>query len=247
MLVIKDTVVIITCIVVVLWILVSHHQAQQALLWWNNRQWMRMYQEGEIIRNGLLQESFIIRRYLELSSVNSSESQHQQDQYYLTTIEKFHRLLKELSDYLSPAYIDDSLSLAIGYLLESWKSHTPALNLKLELPTKWHQESHQLSRIILVTLEELLQINLSNISNSVSIFVSLKSQGHMAELMVQLTYSHEPKFTSCSKSLELNYLRRTFKFLTDGECLHYQKDNTQTWYFRWRCSQGTTAKQRNHL
>ncbi|WP_243146918.1 hypothetical protein [Scytonema sp. UIC 10036] len=82
MVLLKESVLIISSVLVVWWLLVSHHQAQQALVWWYSKQWMRMCEKGETIRNGLLQESFIIRRHLELSSVNRSESQ-QQDQYYL--------------------------------------------------------------------------------------------------------------------------------------------------------------------
>lgn len=236
MLIIQNSVVIITCIVVVLWLLVSYYRTQQALFWWNSRQWIKMCQQGEVIRNGLLQESFIIRRHLELSSINCPESQQQEEQYYLATIEKFHYSLKELSDYLCVGHIDDSLPLAIKSLLTGWKSRIPALHLELELPTEWHHESHFISRVILVVLEELLQMTLSDISSSVFIFISLKPREHFSELMVQIIGLDVSKLTFKSRSTQSDHLRRAFQFLTFGECFHHRNKDTEIWYFRWRYS-----------
>ena len=84
---IQDGIVIIAFIIAVVGLLIYHHKTQQALLWWNNRLWIRMCEEGEEIRNGLLQDSFAMRRYLELSTVNVGKSEASERKYYLEAVE----------------------------------------------------------------------------------------------------------------------------------------------------------------
>jgi hypothetical protein len=247
MLIIEDSIVIITCIIVVLWLTVSHRQTQRALIWWNSRQSIRMCQEAETIRNGLLQESFILRRNLELLGANCLPNHHLQENYYLTTIEKFHHSLKELSDYLSPAYIDDSLPLAIRSILEMWKLRFPELNMDIELTSDLHDTSHQLNRVILTVLEELLQLTFLNVLTSPAMFVSLKSRGDSNQFIVSFSYNNVSKSSKSSHSVEFGYLRRMYKLLTFGECIYRLKDNTETWYFLWRNQQNTTKEEKNFL
>ena len=62
-------------------------------------------------------------------------------QNLLTTLEKFHTALNELSDHLAPPYLEDSLPLAIRFAMETWQAQHPQSELKLELPTEWTYES----------------------------------------------------------------------------------------------------------
>lgn len=238
-------IVVITLIIVVLWQVVSYHQTQQALVWWDSRQWMRMSQEAEAIRNSLLQDSFFLRRSIELSLACKSENFHLQEQDYLATIEKFHHSLKDLSNYLFPVHIDDSLPLAIRYLLESWQLRFPRLSLEMELEYDLQPQPHHLSRIVLLALEELLQITCANISSSLSIFVSLKAQGSSYELKVCLYHFNVSKLTKFHNSLELDHLRLAFQFLTSGKCWHQGEDNKDTWYFLWYNMQKTSMGEKN--
>ncbi|BAY22245.1 hypothetical protein NIES2100_20080 [Calothrix sp. NIES-2100] len=234
MLIVSSVVVLITSIIVVLCLLLYHQQTQRALIWWHSRQWMRMYQEAEMIHNDLLQESFVIRRQLEISSLNPSLYQQMPEQCYLATIEKFHHSLKELSEYLSPAHIEDSLPLAIQHVLVKWRARIPELNLQMELPTEWPPESLYTIRVILIALEELLQIIFSNIPNKLSIFVSVKTLGNFHELMVCCTDLNISQQTYIWHFTELDYLRHAFNFLTSGKCFYQHKYNTAIWHFRWR-------------
>lgn len=233
MLIFLESVAIITLITVVLYLLLSHQQTQRALIWWNSRQWLKMYQEGEAIQNGLLQESFVIRRNLEILSVDPSFRQQKQEQYYLATMEKFHNSLKELSEYLSPAHIDDSLPLAIRHLLVKWESRIPGLNLQMELPNEWHHELLFTSRFILMVLEELMQMTSSIFSSNLSIFVSLKTRGNFHELTVKLADLKTAKQIYISNLPESDYLRRTFIFSTFGKCFCQHDDDAEIWYLQW--------------
>jgi hypothetical protein len=239
MLTIINCLSIVISIAVVFCLVKSHKQTQRALIWWNSRQLMRMYQQGEMIQNGLLQESFVIRRHLEVSLLNPSVSQQQQEKYYLATIEKFHHSLKELSDYLFPAHIDDSLPLAIRHILAKWESQIPKLNFQIELPNDWHHESVFISSVILIALEDLLQIISPTISHKLSLSVSLKSQKSWNELTVNFSGIQIFNKSNNSNLSELDYLRRAFIFLTLGECFYQKNNNDEIWYFRWRSPENT--------
>ncbi|HBW33073.1 MAG TPA: hypothetical protein DEF48_23970 [Nostoc sp. UBA8866] len=193
-----------------------------------------MYHEGEAIQNGLLQESFVIRRYLEVSSINPAFYQQPEAKYYLATIEKFHHSLKELSDYLYPAHIDNSLPLAIWHLLNKWKARLPGLNLKIELPTVWHQELPSTSCFLLMILEEFMQIAAGNLSSRLSIYIRLKDSENCAELTVQITDTKIPQQTYISNFTELDYIRLIFKFFMIGKCFYHCNNNTEIWCFIWR-------------
>ncbi|MEC4812303.1 MAG: hypothetical protein SAK29_03345 [Scytonema sp. PMC 1069.18] len=233
MILVKSVVIITYLISVafVLWMLVSYHRTQQALHWWYHRQHIRMRQEGEVIRDKMLQELFVLRRYIELSEVSPNGNRNKLEKYDLENIEKIHHSFKQLSEYLYPAYIDDSLPLAIRCLLESWKTRNLELNIKHDLPQEWDNEPGDRIRTILTAVEELLII-VSEISAPLSIVVSLEKHRHLSELKIQLTFPNPLKLTS--QSQELDSLCCAFKFIISGECFYYQEYSTQTWYFRWQ-------------
>lgn len=249
MIILHESLLIFTCIICIVTtirLLIYYRRGQQALNWWHGRQYKKMRDEGELIREGILQDLFIFRRNLELSKVNSGENQRKLENYDLETFEKIHHSLKILSEYLYPAHIDDSLSLAIVCLLESWKLRIPGLNLQFNVPNDWQKETYEGSRIILMILEELLQITLPLISPSVSIFTSLEQQGYGSELTVKLTSPDISKLTSSSCSQQLDSLKHTFKFLTSGKCFYRKENSTQIWYFYWQVSKQAVVTQINH-
>ncbi len=224
----------ITVISILLWLLASNYTTQRALRWWHSRQLARMRQEGEAIRNGVLQNTFVMRRHLESPLPSSPESQQKLDTHYLENIEKFHYSVRELSDYLYPAYIDESLPLAIRYMLDSWKNRFPSLNIECELPTEWRDEPSDRSQVILMALEELLTYCVSNVSNNFSLFVSLTLQGNLSELMIKFTGLDMSKFTSTTASTDdLLHLCRALKFWLSGKCSRYRQNQAEIWYLRW--------------
>jgi hypothetical protein len=231
---IQDGIVIIIFIIAAFGLFIYHRRTQQALLWWNNRLWMRMCEEGEEIRNGLLQDSFAMRRYLELSTINAATSEVSEKKHYLEAFEKFHTSLNELSDYLFPPHIDDSLPLAMQHLLDSWKFRIKGLTIESDLPSSWYQESHQLSRIILMILDELLRIYIIDNYTNLSIVTSLNKCNIYSEIIVTFIHdSHIRQNSSNPSSSELKYLHHSFQFLTNGLCNHQIINNREIWSFRW--------------
>lgn len=221
-------------IIAISWLLAYNRQLQQALYWLHSKQYRKMRYEGEVIRERILQDLFIFRRSLELSHVKNPESQKQSEKYDLKTFENIHHSLRELSEYLYPAHVDDSLPLAISYLLESWKSDIPHLNLQINVASQEeHKENYECNRIILMILEELFQITLPLISDRVSIFTSLDWQGYRNKLIVQMNSPSIFKLESYSYLQKLDYLKKVFEFLTCGKCFYRRESSTQTWYFYW--------------
>ncbi|MBD2241355.1 hypothetical protein H6G35_33015 [Aulosira sp. FACHB-113] len=193
-----------------------------------------MRQEGEAIRNEVLQNTFVLRRHLESPLPTSSESQHKLNTHYLENIEKFHYSLKELSDYLYPAYVDESLPLAIRHMLDTWNKRFPSLNIQYELPNEWREESRDRSQVILIALEELLNYCVSNTSTNFSLFVSLTLQGNLNELMIKFTDLDVSKSTlTAATTDDLLHLCRALKFWLSGKCSRYRQNQTEIWYLRW--------------
>lgn len=221
-------------IIAILRLLAYNRQLQQALYWLHSKQYRKMRYEGEVIRERILQDLFIFRRSLELSHVKNRESQKTLEKYDLETVENIHNSLKELSEYLYPAHVDDSLSLAISCLLESWKSDIPHLNVQMNIVNQeYHKENYECNRIILMILSELFQITLPLIADEVSIFISLDLQGYRNKLIVKLNSPSIFKLESYSSLQKLDFIKNIFKFLTSGKCFYRKENSSQTWYFDW--------------
>lgn len=214
-----------------LWFLRSFYGTKQALQWWYSRQSLKLSLEAENIRDGLLQESFTMRRSLELLPVDSMGLSHT-TQEHLQKINNFHQSLTQLSDRLSPAYIQDSLPLAIQSLLKLWVESHPDLDLCIDMPKYWRHEPAESSLVVLKTLEELLRISLSKLVQP-SIYISLKQHGKISQLVVQMTYPETSAFTFSAHKSELNYLCKSFRFFTSGKCFYRRQKYHVRWYFYW--------------
>lgn len=244
-------VIVVACILIVFGLLVAQFEARRALQWWSDRQTCRFFQAAEGIRNGMLQESFTMRRHLELALTNRPETPPPDGQTWLATIEHLHHALKALSDDLSPPYVDDSLPLAIQSKLEAWKLRDSKCCFTWELPASWQHESYERSQIILMALDELFRLMLVNVAGKNlgegvseergkavtkgSIAVRLSSVRDRNELTVQ--FALPDRWTPAPDTArELKYLRQAFCFLTFGECFYRRQPSGLIWYFRWRSS-----------
>jgi hypothetical protein len=211
----------------------SYLRSQRALQWWQQTQSRQLSCEAEKIRDGLLQESFTIRRILELSLLNEDLTSTQLNQDLLEKMENFYHSLEQLSERLSPAYIEDSLPLAIQGVVESWRTCNSNVKIEMDLPAAWRQEPLDRSLLILKILDELLQMSSSEILTELSIHISLKQQGNIGELIVHISYPDVPTLVSYWSKEDLEYLSQTFQFLIAGQCCRLREELTVVWYFRW--------------
>ena len=174
-----------------------------------------------------------MRRSLEVSLIDNIELSTQRNQDWLKKIEKLHYSLEQLSDRLAPAYLEDSLPLAIQYVVEPWQKCNPRLKIEMELPARWRHELPDRSLVVLRVLDELLRITASELLAEVSIYIDLKIQENIGELSIHVSYPDLARLTSYSKLKELEYLKLTFQFLTSGQCYHRRKNLTLVLYFKW--------------
>ncbi|YAF98442.1 MAG: hypothetical protein AB3A66_12655 [Nodularia sp. CChRGM 3473] len=211
----------------------SSHKIQQSLQWWSSRQSMKLFMEAEKIRDGLLQESFIIRRSLDLLAVEHLNLSPKKTQDCLTKIDNFHHALAKLSDRLFPESLQDSFPLAIECLLEPWLTSHPHRDFHFDLPASWRREPAERSMIVLLSLEELLKLTLPELLIPISIYISLKQQKDVAQLIVQISYPDVSTLGFYSHLPELNYLCESFRILTSGKCFCRSKNLNAAWYFFW--------------
>lgn len=229
----QEIVVVTAFIVSTLWLLKSYLKMRQALQWWQGRQVLQLSQEAKNIRDGLLQESFTIRRSLELLPVDNLELLVKKSRDCLEKLDNFHHSLSQLSDRLSPVYIEDSLPLAIQSVVEQWQARYPRLHLHLDLPTHWRHESYNQSMLILQVLEELLHLALSELVGDIAIHISLSPKGKMGELLIHISGDRVLGNLSYSSLKQLKYLRQIFQILTLGKCSYRLHHLAIDWFFIW--------------
>ncbi len=212
--------------------LTSYHSIQQALQWWSSRQSKKLFLEAEKIRDDLLQDSFTIRRNLDLLSVDNLNSGNR-IQECLKHIDNFHHSLVQLSDRLFPASLQDSFPLAIECLLEPWLASSPQLYFQIDMPVYWRHEPAERSLIVLTALNELLTISLPEVIAPTLIYINLKQHKNIGQLIVEITYPNVSTFVLYSRLPELNYLCESFRLLTSGKCFSHTKNLRVSWYFSW--------------
>ncbi|NJM99946.1 MAG: hypothetical protein HC800_24910 [Phormidesmis sp. RL_2_1] len=94
---------------------------QQAWQWWHQHQALQSHHTAESIRDGLLQQTFAFRRYLEaLEKDGPTSSSPEQTARWLERFQTFYKSLETLSDELSPPFLADSLPLALKFTLNNW-------------------------------------------------------------------------------------------------------------------------------
>ncbi|MFM2062559.1 MAG: hypothetical protein RLZZ507_2229 [Cyanobacteriota bacterium] len=210
-----------------------HQKIQQALQWWSYRQSIKLFWEAEKIRDGLLQESFIIRRSLDVLKIDHLNLSIYPISEYIKKFDNFHHSLVQLSDRLCPVYIQDSLPLSIQCLLAPWLASHPHLTIHFDLPVSWRHEPVECSLIILRALEELLTITLPQFSTPTSISIKLTRKENTKQLIVKITYPDISTLLFYSNLPELKYLSHSFEYLLSGQCFYNSSNHRIACYFCW--------------
>ncbi|MBD2135063.1 hypothetical protein H6F47_22260 [Sphaerospermopsis sp. FACHB-1094] len=206
---------------------------QEALQWWSYRQSIKLFGEAEKIRDSLLQETFAIRRSLDVLKIDHPNLLIQNCYEHTKKIDNFHHSLVQLSDRLCPVYIQESLPLSIQCLLEPWVLSNTHIYFHIDMPAYWQRESLEGSLIILRALEELLRITLRENFTPIAIYISLQLKENTKKLTVRITYSDLSNLTSYSYLPELNYLSDSLEFLMSGQCFYNSSNHRIAWYFCW--------------
>lgn len=206
---------------------------KEALQWWSYRQSIKLFQEAEKIRDSLLQETFTIRRSLDVLKIDHPNLSIHHFSEHTKKIDNFHHSLVKLSDRLSPVYIQESLPLSIQCLLAPWVASYSHVYFHIDIPAYWQNESVEGSLIILRALEELLRITLRETLTPIAIYISLQLKENTKKLTVKITYSDLSNLISYSHLPELQYLSDSLEFLMSGQCFYNSSNHRIAWYFCW--------------
>ncbi|MBE9044705.1 hypothetical protein IQ255_09845 [Pleurocapsales cyanobacterium LEGE 10410] len=218
---------------------------KEAIQWWYQKKLRQWSSEANLIREQLLQESFAMRRSLELSSIESDKltAHHQK---YVERLENFHSSLKQLSDRLDPPYLNEGLPFALQYSVERWRERLPESQFKLNLPPFWQQKSSTDDFMVFSILEDLLNIQKTNTLSNNLIAIDLEQNLFISKFDRQLKVMFVGEKATNSRldsdrveedtngnRQELQYLQQIFEGLTSGSCKNISGENSDLWLFEW--------------
>ncbi len=191
------------------------------------------------MRDSVLQELFTLRRGLELTALDPQFPAGVADrcQTWLSQTETLQQLLEQLSYQLAPPYIEESLPLALQYLLEPWKLRYPDLQIQLQILANGLAESAEHNQILVTILDEFFQMVLPSAASHSPLQVCLHPHAQGGELTIQLSYADETNQLAIHQMPELQHLQQVVRWLAAGcwtcEQLH-QPPFTDRWHLIWQ-------------
>lgn len=201
------------------------------LRWWHQYQAQALNQEADLIRNGLLQDMFVLRRRLELS-YQQPEARNCGFEGHLEDLKHIYSLLENLCNRLESPYLEDSLALALQHAVQPWSHHVP---LQLDIPPHCETEPVEHTRLLVLLLENLWQqLETANCLPH-DCGVALQCEMETKRLTLALHYQEPlaPAFLMQVAQSLLPFLE-TFQLLTDGDYEQNLLPQSLSWVFRWK-------------
>ena len=200
---------------------------KRAIQWWFQKQKNEAFNLSEIIREDLLQETFSVRRQLELVLVK--QSSYSQTRFIKKNLQKLEQIYKKLdlvADQLAPFYLDYQWPLAIEQAMKPLGREGKGLQIYLDLPENWDYKPPQQNYLFLKFLTELLTISVSKTSGKPLIMLKLENK---QIIQVKIKYCNYFARKVVSDSVEISYLRLAYQFLTNGK-INQKVFNSQVIY-----------------
>lgn len=215
-------------------LLSSDYQTRQALRWWHQRQVNRLHGSAELIRDGILQELFALRRGLELIDGECNLPPES-----LRQLEALHLRLEEVSNELSPAFSRDSLPLAMQHILQVWQRRHPTVRLTTQLTSGNTLPPTLTSRVALTTLEEVLQLITGRLETDtttgtdITMAIHLQQEDASGAIAIALSGLPRRHCNDIAQMEDLTHLRQAFEVLTGGSVTQVANDSTLRWQLSW--------------
>ena len=222
---------------------------RQAWQWWQAQQIVQSHHKAESIRDGLLQQTFAFRRYLETIEkttdqqlANLDQLEADQTKRWLERFQTFHHTLESLSNELSSPFVDEGLPLALQFAIKNWQqtqsasaqASPPTSTLKLSLPSDWPQGSPQQNQIILSVAIALLTLLIPPGSPSQPLHISLSREETRHTLIIELNNDTNQTLPKISELAEIQHLKEIFHSLAAGQLDISQQERAITARLRWR-------------
>ncbi|MBE9066070.1 hypothetical protein IQ260_05330 [Leptolyngbya cf. ectocarpi LEGE 11479] len=185
---------------------------RRAWQWWHQRQTAQLHKQAESIRDDLLQQTFAFRRYLE--STLATHADTDQAEQWLERFQSFYQSLEQLSDRLSPPFIDDSLPLALQFMVQTWQHSHPGLTVKLDVPSDWPGQSVNNNPIILSVITGVIEL-LTPVDDY-QLQIILERQDNLCTLTFKQENYQATGQKICASTPEITHLKEIFCGLTAG-------------------------------
>ncbi|MEM7062437.1 MAG: hypothetical protein AAF572_04650 [Cyanobacteria bacterium P01_B01_bin.77] len=201
--------------------------------WWQRYQTELLRREAEQVRNGLLQEVFIVRRQLELAYKSHNDTQSLNIQPYISKLEQIYTALEKLSDRLGSPYLRTSLPLALRHALQPWQSK---LNLQSKLLDKWCVEPIELTQLLVAFINDLCRHLSLGTELPDRCEIQLQHQNNGKELTIHAFYNRSlpADLKNSEHSESLIYMLKIFQILTQGEYIKEYYSNQLIWILKWQ-------------
>ncbi|MGV2827548.1 hypothetical protein [Myxosarcina sp. GI1(2024)] len=164
--------------------------------------------------------------------MRSHKSAIHPDLNWIEQFQIFHAYLKELSDRLSPPYLEEGLPLAIECLVQKWQLAKPNCKFQLKLTSQWRQNSSDRNRIVLTAVDGILELKLSDLKK-VLIGIELQQNARDNQLKITLERHASHSALSSDKCRELEYLSQSFRILTSGRWIAQTQKSLATSHLSW--------------
>jgi hypothetical protein len=203
-----------------------------AFQWWQGC-WFRdaAYQE-EIIRDGVLQDIFSLKRGLELSSLTGLSPPSSEMAVWIDQLELLYRNLDQLADRLHPPYLEDSLDLALQHMIGRWIDKYPGITLSIQHPRRLEPSMPGFNRILLFAVEQLLLLFL-RVQDMITVRVLLTEKDTLSILRLTLELTQQNLAHLDSALQEVEYLQLVFPVLVDGYFIHSSSPTLLSCEFSW--------------
>lgn len=207
--------------------------------WWHEQQALQLHHQAEMIRDGLLQQAFAFRRYLESTEKNaerhtlrrddSAQPVDEQSGRWIEQFQGFYQSLESLSNQLSPPFVADSLPLALQFALKDWargqrlfqgglpqgKSQSPVA-LQFDVPADWPPSSPEKTQIILSTVTGLLNALMPPDDFPKQLQLTLSRESALCTLTFRLSGSEAQALQNMPEKPEVQHLKEIFHSLGTG-------------------------------
>ncbi len=215
----------------------SHRWEQQrrVLQWHYTKQSDGLIIQSEAVREQFFQKAFALRRSIELCSVSAPEGLKTQLDHCLDLTKDFSTFLEQVSDELSVPFLNESLPLALQYLLKRWVSGISDIELTLELPSQWPLQGADKHRLVLWCVSECLlawQAQLSQTSPK-AIQLALYQTDCMAKLQLSFSGRVLQKPNDTPVMSELKNIQQIFQLIMPGRCRVTFKSWALECHFSW--------------
>lgn len=231
--------------------------------WWHQQQSIQLHHRAESIRDGLMQQTFAFRRYLEIAETSAADhrsnseaarllgaqtdtrkAEHVAEQgRWLERFQTFYRSLETLSNELSPPFVTDSLPLALKFVLKDWAasqgdsqraSDSQLAVPQLSVPADWHQVSPHKNQVILSIVSKLLASLASPNTRPQDLQLTLSCKSALHTLAFSLGSSETQATHNLADKPEIQHLKEIFHSLAAGRLEVSQEGALLTGRLYWR-------------